>query len=112
MDKFRSNPVSGISRLKAILCLSIASALAACTPSAPTMGMEEAQSYCRAKISNPVDTNINLGVGVGSGGKVRTNAGLSVGVNLNALMSAEQSYEKCVMKNAGMAPIVPLVAPS
>ena len=85
--------------------------LAACTPSAPTMGVEQAQTYCRAKVSNPVDTNINLGVGIGSGGKVRTNAGLSVGVDLNALLSAEQSYDKCVMKNAGVAPNAPYLPP-
>ena len=91
--------------------------MAACTPAAPTMGVEQAQEYCRnhhmiAKVSNPVDTRVNLGVGIGSGGKVRTNAGLTVGVDLNALMSAEKSYDKCVMENAGVAPTAPYLPPN
>ena len=86
--------------------------MAACTPAAPTIGVEQAQEYCRAKVSNPVDTRVNLGVGIGSGGKVRTNAGLTVGVDLNALMSAEKSYDKCVMENAGVAPTAPYLPPN
>jgi hypothetical protein len=86
--------------------------LSACTPTAPTMDVKQAQAYCQAKVSKPVDTRVHLGVGIGSGGKVSTNAGLSVGVDMNALISAEKAYEKCVMKNAGMAPSAPYLQPN
>jgi hypothetical protein len=81
--------------------------LAACTPSAPTMNVEQAQTYCHAKVSKPVDTRVQLGIGIGTGGKVRTNTGIQVGVDLNSLTSPEKTYEKCVVKNAGAPPTAP-----
>jgi hypothetical protein len=81
--------------------------IAACTPSAPTMDLEQAQAYCRAEVSKSVSTGVNLGVGIGSDGKVRPTGGITIGVNLDSALNPQGSYENCVRKNSGLDPIEP-----
>lgn len=94
--------------MRAIFAITSVGLLVACTPSAPTMGLEEAQTYCRGKVSKPVNSELSLGVGVGTGGKVRPSGELTIGVDLNSLLTPEETYASCVQNNAGQAPIVPL----
>lgn len=81
--------------------------LSACAPAKPTMSIEQAETYCRAQVSKPVDTRVHLGVGIGSGGKVRTNSGVQIGVNVDSLLSPAATYEKCVQRNSGAPPSTP-----
>jgi hypothetical protein len=93
--------------IKSAAVMTVFALLVGCTPAAPTMNVEQAQAFCRSKVSKPVDTRVQLGIGIGSGGKVRTNTGIEVGVNVDSLMAPEKTYEKCVMKNAGVPPTAP-----
>jgi hypothetical protein len=93
--------------MRALLGISALAVMAACTPAKPTMDVEQAQAYCRGKVSKPVDTSVHLGVGVGSGGKVHSNSGVHIGVNVDSLLTPDATYEQCVQRNAGVAPTEP-----
>jgi|GEM_PF-5814456 len=94
--------------MRALLGICSMTGLAACTPAAPTMDVAQAEQFCRAQVLKPVDTNVHLGVGIGTGGKVSTSGGISIGVNLDAMASPKAAYAKCVKKNAGVEATTPL----
>jgi len=90
--------------MRKLVCISALLALGACTPAVPRLTVEAAEDFCKKKIANRMITEVSLGVGVGTSG-VKTNGGVSVGVDLDAFGDPEIAYAKCVKKYSGLEPV-------
>lgn len=82
--------------------------ICACTPIQPIMSLEDAMLACRANVAKPVSTRASLGLSVGSGGRIYSHTGLSIGVDLGAVLYPKKTYENCVKHNSGQEPSEPL----
>jgi hypothetical protein len=91
-------------RLAYGLCAAAAGMLAACGP----IPVEQAEAQCLRQVQPTSPISGEVGVGVGSGGRVLSNVDLNI--NLGAQMGRDPAavYDRCVYNKSGQLPTRPL----
>lgn len=99
-------------RLRTVAGLAgLAAMLAACTPA--LVPVEQAERSCAAEVQSHAmhaEPRVSMGVAIGSGGRVRPHAGLSVSMSPDrvAPVDTAEAFNRCVMRRSGQMPTRPL----
>ncbi len=95
----------GVAGMRVAILLPALMLLAACGPLSP----ERAAEVCEDKARAATGPTGEIGIGIGTGGKVGSR--LEVGVTSDYLRGLDpyQVYEDCVRRETGQGPIRPLV---
>ena len=98
-------------RLRLAAAVSGLAALAACAPA--LVPVDQAERSCAADLRAPAlrsDPRVSMGVAVGSSGRVRPHAGLSVSMTPDRAVPIDKSaaFEQCVIRRSGQGPTRPL----
>lgn len=94
-------------RLRLAAGLAGLAALAACAPA--LVPVEQAEQSCATEVQSHAmraDPRLSMGIAIGSGGRVRPHAGLSVSMSPDraAPVDTAEAFNRCVMRRSGQMP--------